>query len=138
MAAMLDRAGATQAGPGFTTPPIADSGQRAGGPAYLLNPSYAWPGSYYGPGWYGRSPAYGGSGRALAGPLIFSIRIKADPSMPKLSVPAEATDVSRLPSGHDEQSRPLRGFRLKPSQFVQPCVLWLTTIFQRTSTLSLS
>ena len=52
----------------FHHPAYRGSGQRAGGPAYLLNPSYGLPGSYYNPGWYGRSPAYRGSGQRAGGP----------------------------------------------------------------------
>ena len=56
-------------------PAYRGSGQRAGGPAYLLNyggygPGWGYaPASGYGRGWYGyRSPAYRGSGQRAGGP----------------------------------------------------------------------
>ena len=56
-------------------PAYRGSGQRAGGPAYLLNDGGYGPGWGYAPGWsYGRgrygyrSPAYRGSGQRARGP----------------------------------------------------------------------
>jgi hypothetical protein len=53
-------------------PAYRGSGQRAGGPAYLLNHGGYWgyaPAWGYGRGWYGyRSPAYRGSGQRAGGP----------------------------------------------------------------------
>jgi hypothetical protein len=55
-------------------PAYRGSGQRAGGPAYLLNyggsPGWGYATAWgYGRGWYGyRSPAYRGSGQRAGGP----------------------------------------------------------------------